>query len=488
MPTALSNFIHFELAQLAPSTRLREDYGDVAELALSLTEKGQLQPIVINQDNVLIAGGRRVKAALSVGMTHLYAVYKETLDESHLRELELEENIRRKDMTWQERTLGTLEIHMLKSRQSALEGALWTRQDTGDFLGGVSRATVDQALPVAREIRANPTGAVAKAQDFTTAFKTLMAMREMEAKALLIAKATGSSLLFGGGAPSSKLSHSLNISDPSALTTPAADSTNAVPPPQEVTLNLATYARSGNSLDILASAQPSSVDHILTDPPYAIDMSNLQQQNTGMDVSSTANEHGVDSNLELLRRFIPLAYRVLRDKGFCVLFCDPLHFTYLVDLGTSAGFTVCRWPVVWCKTVALNQAAGYNFTKATEFAVVMRKGNATLVEHQALNYRIIGNDKGEFDHPFAKPLGLWQWFITAISLPGQTLLDPFGGGGSGPCAFIDSGRQWRTIELTDLHFQDLLKHTAKTLARHFPNIKFNFTYDPDLAGPFLAPQ
>jgi site-specific DNA-methyltransferase (adenine-specific) len=185
-----------------------------------------------------------------------------------------------------------------------------------------------------------------------------------------------------------------------------------------------------------------------------------------------------------LEAFIPLAFRVLRDKGFCILFCDAMHFSWLHTHATSAGFTVCRWPLVWGKPTAGNQAAGYNFTKATEFAIVLRKGNATLVEHQPLNYRVLPNDKGDFDHPFAKPQALWHWLITAVSVPGQVILDPFAGSGSCPSACITAGRQWRAIELVPTHFTELLTHTAKRLAAAFPGKKLQFHHEP--ITPFLS--
>jgi ParB family transcriptional regulator, chromosome partitioning protein len=51
--------------------RLRKDLGDIQTLASSIQEIGLLQPIVINQDNELIAGQRRLEACKLLGRTEV---------------------------------------------------------------------------------------------------------------------------------------------------------------------------------------------------------------------------------------------------------------------------------------------------------------------------------------------------------------------------------------------------------------------------------
>ncbi len=57
-----------ELSKLTPNPyqpRLKDT--EVTELASSIQENGQLQPIIINQDNVIVGGHRRYYACLSLG-------------------------------------------------------------------------------------------------------------------------------------------------------------------------------------------------------------------------------------------------------------------------------------------------------------------------------------------------------------------------------------------------------------------------------------
>lgn len=84
--------------------RLRQDLGDIAGLAKSIDEYGLLHPLVIDADNNLIAGGRRLEAMKSLGWTKVEVRQFEEMSADERRVLELEENLRRKDLTSYERS------------------------------------------------------------------------------------------------------------------------------------------------------------------------------------------------------------------------------------------------------------------------------------------------------------------------------------------------------------------------------------------------
>lgn len=160
-----------------------------------------------------------------------------------------------------------------------------------------------------------------------------------------------------------------------------------------------------------------------------------------------------------MTKFFPLAFKVLKDKGFLVVWYDHEWHDFMCDNAESAGFSVCRWPLVWVKThKCKNAAAQYNFTKATEEALVCRKGNATLVNPQEVNYWIGSNedDKAKYNHPFVKPEQLWRWILSAIAQKNQTIYDPFGGVGTCPLAAAKAGFSPRASELVDIHFNRMV--------------------------------
>src|SRR5215472_16520683 len=104
--------------------RIRRDYGDIEELAASMARFGQIQPIVIDDKNVLVAGGRRLAAAIHLGWTKIQCISREDVSETQRKEIELEENLRRKDLTWVEEIKAVRALYELKV---ALHGA----RDTG---------------------------------------------------------------------------------------------------------------------------------------------------------------------------------------------------------------------------------------------------------------------------------------------------------------------------------------------------------------------
>ena len=95
---------------------------DINDLIQSMGQYGLLQPIIVMSVDAdswrLIAGRRRLAAAKALKWAHIKAIPWQTLDEGQLRILRLEENLRRKDLTWEEHVREIEELH-----------ALWTAND-----------------------------------------------------------------------------------------------------------------------------------------------------------------------------------------------------------------------------------------------------------------------------------------------------------------------------------------------------------------------
>lgn len=79
--------------------RRRQDYGDLDGLSESIRRYGLIHPIVIDSSRRLIAGGRRLEACRILGFSEVETRDFGELSETERREIELEENLRRKDLT-----------------------------------------------------------------------------------------------------------------------------------------------------------------------------------------------------------------------------------------------------------------------------------------------------------------------------------------------------------------------------------------------------
>jgi hypothetical protein len=87
------------LSKVKVGVRLREDMGDIAALAESINAYGLLHPIVLDDDDNLVAGQRRLEACKNLGWKDvpIRRLGELTIAERHV--IELEENLRRKDLT-----------------------------------------------------------------------------------------------------------------------------------------------------------------------------------------------------------------------------------------------------------------------------------------------------------------------------------------------------------------------------------------------------
>jgi ParB/RepB/Spo0J family partition protein len=119
----------------------------VASLAESISRVGLLHPIVLRRDSVLIAGETRLTACKSLGWTHIPFQYFDNIEPDQLLSVELEENVKRSDLTWQEQCDALAKYHALKLRTE--EG--WTQEKTAEALG-MSVGHVTNHLNVAKEL------------------------------------------------------------------------------------------------------------------------------------------------------------------------------------------------------------------------------------------------------------------------------------------------------------------------------------------------
>lgn len=129
------------------ATRQRRELKDIDKLAGSIQRRGLINPPVIARDGQLIAGERRWEAIKSLGWTSIPVQYIDELDEGELKAVELEENIKRLDLPWQDECLSVKEYHDLHvAREPG-----WTQSRTADALG-MTDTEVSQKLGVAKEL------------------------------------------------------------------------------------------------------------------------------------------------------------------------------------------------------------------------------------------------------------------------------------------------------------------------------------------------
>lgn len=124
--------------------RQRKELTDIEGLASSIKRIGLLHPIVIDREHRLLAGRRRLEAYRKLGHTSIPVRFYESLDPSEQRLVELDENLRRVDISWQDRAEAVLVLFELRGG---------TREDSADYIG-MAANTFGRYVDVGKALRA----------------------------------------------------------------------------------------------------------------------------------------------------------------------------------------------------------------------------------------------------------------------------------------------------------------------------------------------
>lgn len=157
------------ISQIAVIKRQRKkmDPKKLQELAASIKRAGKLiHPIVVRATQpdeigdsglgitepwVLIAGGRRTAAHVMLGLTEIEANDFGQLDALEQQIIELEENLNRENLTWQEEVSAKERIHNLRVAQNPSHTLADTAKELGEDTGNLSKD-----LKLVRQIKADP--------------------------------------------------------------------------------------------------------------------------------------------------------------------------------------------------------------------------------------------------------------------------------------------------------------------------------------------
>jgi len=378
--------------------RYRKEMGDLKDLAASMREKGQIQPIVITRDTeTLVAGGRRLAAALLYDLP-IRAIYADTIDPIKLREIELEENIKRKSFTPAEEVLAVQEIHSLKQAQYGISGSGtvggWTLSDTANLIGK-THASVINDIKLAEMVKQYP--------------ELMGAKKKNSIKKV----AEGLDRIAGTIARVSKHEDYVTSN------------------PDDDRLWLIAQQ---DACDFMAGLEDNSANVLLTDPPYGIDISDnaINASNTTGGDSATGFTFN-DSSAKALPLYECLAkesFRFTTDDAHGFIFVAPEFFTYVRDEFVSAGWLAYIKPMIWIKRTTGQCNVPYAWPSSCyEMILYVRKQASTLIQEGKADW-LEATIVHEKLHPTEKPVPLLKMLLERVALPYQTLVDPFMGSGS----------------------------------------------------------
>lgn len=209
----------------------------------------------------------------------------------------------------------------------------------------------------------------------------------------------------------------------------------------------------GDCMELLKTIPDSSVDLVVTDPPYEI-----ATTGGGLAVNGQVKqwkEHDLDSMKD---GFSPVVLdelcRVMK-KVNCYFFCSQKQIMPLVQYFTKKK---CNWNLLcWHKNNPV-PACGNKYLSDTEFILFFREKGVKIFgsyDTKRTYYVTATNQKEKklYDHPTVKPVEILENLIlNSTAGGGCTVLDPFMGTGSTGVAAKKLGRDFIGIELDSKHF------------------------------------
>ena len=412
------------LDKIQVGKRFRTEFGNIKDLAESLKEKGLIQPISVDENFNLLAGGRRYVAAQEAGLKKIPAVIRKTIDDLDAREVELFENIHRKDMTWQENLNLTAEIHKLMLEKY---GEGWTQQRTADLLGA-SRSAVQDSVELAEAMEHIP-----EIADASTADQARKTYKRLIEKAII----------------SDALSEAKGKTQ------------------KQVVKWANDHYKIGDVLKSIGVVADEVINFAEVDPPYGIDLKG-KRKHKGEHLKNY-NEIEAKDYPDFIRSIAKQVFRVLRAPAFCVWWYGPSWHDTVKEILLDVGFTLDEIPAIWYKPGGgVTNAPDSYLARQYEPFFVCRKGNATLRERGRGNvFPFPGVPPTQRIHSTERPVELIQEILRAFVLPGARIIVPFLGSGNTIIAGYKEGMLPFGWDLSQEHKDGFLARVAKEFPDDF---------------------
>lgn len=325
--------------------------------------------------------------------------------------LELDENVLREELPWQDRIEAFAMYHRLRQQENPKQSIRQTATELIDQnktpTEGQSLSNVQKQIHTAVLINQyldDPT--IARARNETEARNLVYKKIEEEAKAEIARRRIAS-------APSR--------------------------PDVEI--------RFGDCRDVVPALDAARFDLIIADPPYGVGAdSDAYRART---VQHHNYEDTPDTARDLLRLILTEGFRVTRQKANIFLFTDIMHWDWLQNVAANLGWKPFRTPIIWQKSEGEGLApwGASGPRRVYEIIFFATKGlNGGLHASPIDVFNVKRVPRRERIHAAEKPVELLRRLIECSTLPGDTILDPCCGSGSTLVAALETKRKALGIE------------------------------------------
>lgn len=395
--------------------RQRTDFGDIDGLMDSIRRIGQISPIAVEPLGDgryrLIAGERRFRAITKLGWQTIEALELAELDERERELIELEENVRRKQLSWPEEILAV---------QKYVRVAKEPRMLSAKSLG-MSEESLAQRLTLAEALEDNPK--LKEINSWTAAYAQHTAAQKRAMDAAMES-------LLGDDEPS-PLDFSLDEhEDEDAAEGPE-------PVPVRPTFRLVPKPSSAHRAELLSfmdwaptySGERFNLIHC--DFPYGVGMDTNALMNTSPRWKTMEDRYEDDPEIfdRLCRVFFEHQDKFIATSAHCIFWLAHKNYGRIASRFAHFGWTVSEVPLIWHKTDNAGIAPDpRRWPRRTyEIAVFASRGDRKIVKVKAASY---GGPATKEHHISEKPIPMLSHFFEMVTDQHTTLLDPTCGSGT----------------------------------------------------------
>ena len=395
--------------------RQRQDLGDIGALAESIKIHGLIQPIVIEKTlDLLVVGGRRLAAVKKLGWTQLLHgrdfIFKDERDPLSLAAIELEENLQRKELSWQEEIDAKNRLlALMQSKYGTPSGGAPTRAE---------RLGLQQPGFGVNKL------AIMLGESATQTSKDLELAKLVKLVPSLLLEPTKTSAM-------RKVQVLLSIATMSGMVQPKSASVTETAPQKWILYE--------GDFRMNADKVPNeSVDLVYTDLPYGVDMDSLMSRHA----TGTLRYEDTQSVVSLLPDIAKQSYRILKNNRYAVFWFGFRYHCALLEALITAGFRVDAMPFIWYKagSSAPSEQPHMKYGIKYDAALICAKGSPIFIRQGQPNVmELPATPRSEKLQVAQQPIALPEKLIRDMVVRGATILDWCAGAGTTGVAALRCG-------------------------------------------------
>lgn len=419
--------------------RQRREIDDIDALASSIKRNGLINPIVITRDNKLVAGERRLtawKELAELGMVPatIPVHYTDELSPIELQILELEENVKRKDMSWQDLVKASYNFHRICMEE--LED--WSVDKSAEALS-VKRKQMYNYIRLGKEIESGNKH-IEKAETLRTAINVVSRKSQREAEASLeklndmLLDPTVEVTVSEDGELEFVEKPEIDDGEEELLEIEEVMATKPIQ--KEDPFKEIDHVIHGNCIAWMESYTGPKFTFIHCDFPYGIDH---DKSGKGYTWAWDKYDDSPEIYWGLTKALIGNLDKIASQSCHIMFWFPMKYYTGTINLFEKAGLKVDPYPLIWYKTDrAMNPDYRRLPSRAYEAALFITRGDPFIAK--SVN-NCFSSPVPKKSHPSEKPLPVLEHFFQLTVDEYTRILDPTCGSGNAISAGLRLGAE-----------------------------------------------